>query len=45
MYNTPQTETFKVDMPSTLCSSKTVGFGDGKGVGPALAPGRKEGMN
>ena len=40
MYSKPQTEAVLIEMPSTLCSSQTVGFGSGKGTGAALAPGR-----
>jgi hypothetical protein len=40
MYSKPQTEAVRIEMPSTLCSSQTVGFGSGKGTGPALAPHR-----
>lgn len=39
MYSKPQTEVVRIEMPSTLCSSQTVGFGSGAGTGPALAPG------
>ena len=41
MYSKPQTEAVRIEMPSTLCSSQTVGFGSGKGSGAALAPGRQ----
>ncbi len=40
MYSKPQTETTPIKVVNTLCSSKTVGFGDGQGSGAALAPGR-----
>ena len=40
MYKNPQTETISVEMNAPLCGSKTVGFGNGSGSGPALAPGR-----
>ena len=40
MYSKPQTETISVEMTTTLCGSQTVGFGSGKGTGPALAPKR-----
>ena len=40
MYRKPQTEAVRIEMPSTLCSSQTVGFGSGKGTGAALAPAR-----
>lgn len=41
MYKKPETETISVEMTTTLCGSQTVGFGSGKGTGPALAPGRR----
>ena len=40
MYKKPETETISVEMTTTLCGSQTVGFGSGKGTGPALAPRR-----
>ena len=40
MYKKPETETISVEMTTTLCGSQTVGFGNGTGTGPALAPGR-----
>jgi len=40
MYKKPQTETISVEMTSTICSASKVGFGSGKGTGPALAPHR-----
>ena len=40
MYSKPQTETTPIKVVNTLCSSQTVGFGNGQGSGPALAPGR-----
>lgn len=40
MYSKPQTETTPIKVVNTLCSSKTVGFGNGAGSGAALAPGR-----
>lgn len=40
MYKKPETETISVEMTTTLCGSQTVGFGSGKGTGPALAPHR-----
>ena len=40
MYKKPETETISVEMTTTLCGSQTVGFGNGKGTGAALAPGR-----
>jgi len=40
MYSKPQTETTPIKVVNTLCSSKTVGFGEGSATGPALAPGR-----
>lgn len=40
MYKKPETETISVEMTTTLCGSQTVGFGSGKGTGPALAPKR-----
>ena len=40
MYKKPETETISVEMTTTLCGSQTVGFGTGKGTGPALAPAR-----
>lgn len=43
MYSKPQTETTPIKVVNTLCSSQTVGFGDGQGSGAALAPGRQEG--
>ncbi|MBR6064836.1 MAG: hypothetical protein IKP57_00235 [Paludibacteraceae bacterium] len=39
MYKKPETETISVEMTTTLCGSQTVGFGNGKGSGAALAPG------
>lgn len=41
MYSKPQTETTPIKVVNTLCSSQTVGFGSGKGTGPALAPTRQ----
>ena len=41
MYKKPETETISVEMTTTLCGSQTVGFGNGTGSGPALAPGRQ----
>ena len=43
MYSKPQTDAVRIEMPSTLCSSQTVGFGSGaaNGSNPALAPGRQ----
>ena len=40
MYKKPETGTISVEMTTTLCGSQTVGFGTGKGTGPALAPAR-----
>lgn len=40
MYSKPQTEAIKMEMPSTLCSSQTVGFKNGEGSGAGLAPKR-----
>ena len=40
MYKKPETETISVKIASTICAS--VGFGSGKGTGPALAPKRQE---
>ena len=40
MYSKPQIETTTMEVVNTLCSSQTVGFGNGKGTGAALAPGR-----
>ena len=40
MYSKPQTETTPIEVGNTLCSSKTVGFGQGEGSGAGLAPGR-----
>jgi len=40
MYSKPQTETTPIKVVNTLCSSQTVGFGNGQGSGPALAPER-----
>lgn len=40
MYKKPETETISVEMTTTLCGSRTVGFGNNKGTGPALAPHR-----
>ena len=40
MYKKPETEMISVKMTATLCGSQTVGFGSGKGSGPALAPKR-----
>ena len=47
MYSKPQTETTPIKVVNTLCSSTTVGFGDGPAsAGPALAPERRiEGSN
>lgn len=42
MYKQPQTETTPIKVVNTLCSSQTVGFGNGKGTGAALAPHRPE---
>ena len=41
MYKQPQTETTPIKVTNTLCSSQTVGFGNGQGNGPALAPGQR----
>ena len=41
MYSKPQTQTTPIKVVNTLCSSKTVGFGEGEGSGAALAPERK----
>ena len=40
MYKKPETETISVKIAPTICAS--VGFGSGKGTGPALAPKREE---
>ncbi len=40
MYSKPQTETTPIKVVNTLCSSQTVGFGNEKGTGAALAPKR-----
>ena len=41
MYSKPQTETTPIKVVNTLCSSQTVGFGEGSASpGPALAPER-----
>ena len=40
MYKKPETETISVEMTTTLCGSQTVGFGNNKGNGAALAPKR-----
>ena len=48
MYKKPETEAISVKMTTTLCASgdqtQPVGFGGGAGTGPALAPGRGEGV-
>lgn len=41
MYSKPQTETTPIKVVNTLCSSQTVGFGEGSATGSALAPGRR----
>jgi len=42
MYKQPQTETTPIKVVNTLCSSQTVGFGNGSGTGAALTPHRPE---
>ena len=43
MYKKPETETNSVQTTTSLLSaSQTVGFGTGKGSGPALAPHRRD---
>ena len=43
MYKQPQTETTPIQVVNTLCSSQTVGFGEGEGSGEGLAPKRQAG--
>ena len=43
MYKQPQTETTPIQVVNTLCSSQTVGFGEGEGSGAGLAPQRQAG--
>ena len=43
MYTQPQTETTPIKVVNTLCSSQTVGFGEGEGSGEGLAPKRQAG--
>lgn len=43
MYSKPQTETTPIKVVNTLCSSQTVGFGEGEGSGAGLAPQRQAG--
>ena len=43
MYSKPQTETTPIKVVNTLCSSQTVGFGEGEGSGEGLAPKRQSG--
>ncbi len=43
MYSKPQTETTPIKVVNTLCSSQTVGFGEGEGSGEGLAPKRQAG--
>lgn len=43
MYSKPQTQTTPMKVANTLCSSQTVGFGNGSGSGPALSPGHATG--
>ena len=39
MYKKPETETISTEMVNAICIA-SVGFGNGKGTGPALAPDR-----
>ena len=41
MYKKPETETISTEMANAICSA-SVGFGSGKGTGPALAPKSQE---
>lgn len=42
MYSKPQIQTTPIKVVNTLCSSKTIGFGEGEGSGEGLAPKRQE---